>query len=116
MDGRAVIQGLVGVIQLEVSKETADANPGNRTGIVFLDGRGRTDEIQRYACVNTKVTRKIVSESGAEVIDRAITAVAAFEPRAQRPTGSKTFDVVTGWPTGGRIRRLRQQRSARRKN
>ena len=81
-DGRAVIQGLVRVVEFEVREETANANTRNRARVIFLDRRGRTDEIQRHACVNTEVTRKVVSESGPEVIDRAITAEAAFEPRA----------------------------------
>src|SRR5713226_7084098 len=60
MDGRTVVQGLVGIVQPEVREETADANTGNRTRIIFLDGRRGADKIKRHAGVHSKVTRKVV--------------------------------------------------------
>jgi len=55
VNGRAVVQGRVGIVQPEVREESTNANTGDCAWIVFLDRGGGADKVQRHACVNSKV-------------------------------------------------------------
>jgi hypothetical protein len=116
VNGRAVIQGIVGIVQSEVREESANANTGNHARVIFLDGRGRADKVERHAGINSKVARKVESESGCKIVDTPIAAVAAFKSRAHGPAGSEASGVIFCRPGCSGVRGLRKQRSARRKN
>src|SRR6266481_1126010 len=105
VDGGAVIQCFVGIIPAQIGEETADANPGSGAGITVFDRRGRTHKVKWNACVNSKVTRKVVSQCGAEIVDPTIAAVASFELGSQRDSGSETSGIIFCRP--GRRRRWR---------
>ncbi len=79
VDGGAVIQGLVRVIPPQIREETADANSRSSARVIVLDGCGGAHKIEWNAQVHTEVARKVVSESGAEIVDAAVAAVASFE-------------------------------------
>src|SRR6266852_6770087 len=92
--GGAVIQRFIRIIPAQIGEETADANSGSGAGIIVLDRSGRTDKIKRNAGVNSKVTRKVVSQRRAEIVDAAIAAVASFELGPQRDSRSETSGII----------------------
>src|SRR5260370_37685967 len=103
--GGAVIQRFIRIIPAQIGEETADANSGSGAGIIVLDRGGRADKIKRNAGVNSKVTRKVVSQCGAEIVDATIAAVASFELGSQRDSGSEASGIIFCRP--GRRRRWR---------
>ncbi len=51
VNGRAVIQGFVGIVQPDVGEESADANTRNRPAVILLDGRKSTGKVEWRARV-----------------------------------------------------------------
>src|SRR6266851_1362347 len=80
------------IIPPQIREETADANAGNSAGVI--DGGGRAHKIERNARIQTKVTRKVVSQSGSHVVNAAVVAVAALELGSQCPSRSEAPGVV----------------------
>ena len=48
----------------------------------------------RNAGVNSEVTRKVVSQSGAQIVDSAVAAVASFELGSQRDSRSEASGII----------------------
>src|SRR2546426_1128078 len=94
VDGGTIIQGFVGIIPPQIRKETADANSRSSARITVLDRCGGAHKIERNAGVQSEVTRKVVSQSGAEIVDAAVAAVASFELAAQSPTRGEASGVI----------------------
>src|SRR5260370_33972187 len=99
--GRSIIQGLLGIIPPQIREETADANAGNSAGVI--DGGGRAHKIERNARIQTKVTRKVVSQSGSHVVNAAVAAVAALDLSSQCPSRGEASGVVFCGPGGGGV-------------
>ena len=94
VDGGTIIQGFVGIIPPQIRKETADANSQSSARITVLDRCGGAHKIERNAGVQSEVTRKVVSQSGAEIVDATVIAVASFELAAQSPTRGEASGVI----------------------
>src|SRR6266849_8115453 len=103
MHGGAEIQGFAGIIPFQIREETANANAGNGARVAVLDGRGRIDKVKRNADVNSEVPREVVPNSRAEIVDAAITAVAAFELGAQSRSRSEASRVIFCRPACGGV-------------
>src|SRR5260370_21556282 len=110
VDSGAVIQRFFRIIPPQIREETADANAGNSAGVI--DGGGRAHKIERNTSIQTKVTRKVVSQSGSHVVNAAVVAVAALELGSQCPARGEASGVVFCGPGGGGVRWLREQGGA----
>src|SRR5882762_9595986 len=69
MQGRTEIQRRVREIQPEVREESTNADTGDCTGFVFLDGRRSAHEIKLHTRSHTKVPRRVMDDSRPKFVD-----------------------------------------------